>query len=659
MIGRTNAVKTFLWGVLGVLAAVTFGRFNGGLGVTTDLSDAAPWGLWIAFDVMAGVALAAGGFVLAATVYIFRLEKYRPFVRPAILTAFLGYAAVAVGLMYDLGLPWRIWHPVAFPQHHSVLFEVAMCVMLYLTVLSLEFLPVVLEHRFFDRPLFRMLRNVLKKVAIPLVIAGIVLSTLHQSSLGSLFLITPYRVDPLWYSPIIWVLFFVSAIALGLMMVTLESFVSAWLFGHRLRMERLSGLGRAASIVLFTYVALRLGDLGARGALGGVLDGSPMASLFLFEIAFSALIPAVLLSLPRIRKSPAGLGIASVMTVFGIIGYRFDVCLVAFQRPEGMSYFPTWMEFAVSIGIVAGALLIFILFVEKLRVYEEEHEVDQTAAPGAAFDPSSLRVLMPERLSAPRRFTFAFTICAAITLALLPAGAITKARPEATPVSRVRALDGFVLDHSEDAGHEFALLEDRSTPPDDARALKLLLLDGNRDGRYVLFHHDAHVEALRATDSCETCHHQDRPFERQSACGACHRDMYAETDIFEHATHVAWLGGNDGCSRCHTDPGAVKTRVTSTPCIECHQQMAAAGSIVLPPEGGAKGIAASYVDAMHGLCVRCHEQKRTEESARFGEGFARCLNCHRNATGAPVERVAPYVVTGRAADERQIAKGDG
>jgi len=245
MIGRTNAVKTFLWGVLGVLAAVTFGRFNGGLGVTTDLSDAAPWGLWIAFDVMAGVALAAGGFVLAATVYIFRLEKYRPFVRPAILTAFLGYAAVAVGLMYDLGLPWRIWHPVAFPQHHSVLFEVAMCVMLYLTVLSLEFLPVVLEHRFFDRPLFRMLRNVLKKVAIPLVIAGIVLSTLHQSSLGSLFLITPYRVDPLWYSPIIWVLFFVSAIALGLMMVTLESFVSAWLFGHRLRMERLSGLGRA------------------------------------------------------------------------------------------------------------------------------------------------------------------------------------------------------------------------------------------------------------------------------------------------------------------------------------------------------------------------------------------------------------------------------
>ena len=151
MTNRLSVLKTILWASVGVLAVVTVVRFTRGLGAVTNLSDAAPWGLWIAFDVMAGVALAAGGFVLAATVYIFGLEQYRPFVRPAILTALLGYVAVAVGLLYDLGLPWHIWHPIIYPQHHSVLFEVAMCVMLYLTVLSLEFAPVVLEHPLFAR----------------------------------------------------------------------------------------------------------------------------------------------------------------------------------------------------------------------------------------------------------------------------------------------------------------------------------------------------------------------------------------------------------------------------------------------------------------------------------------------------------------------------
>ena len=247
---RLTIVKTVLWTLVGVLAAVTFVRFTRGLGAVTHLSDAAPWGLWIGFDVMAGVALAAGGFVLAGTVYIFGLERYRPFVRPAILTAFLGYLAVAVGLLYDLGLPWHIWHPVIYWQYHSVLFEVATCVMTYLAVLTLEFAPVVLEHPWFARPLFRKILGGLKRITIGLVIAGIVLSTLHQSSLGSLFLITPYRLHPLWYSPIIYLLFFVSAVALGLMMVVLESVLAAVFLRHELHVKLLSGLGKAAAVVL-------------------------------------------------------------------------------------------------------------------------------------------------------------------------------------------------------------------------------------------------------------------------------------------------------------------------------------------------------------------------------------------------------------------------
>ena len=172
---------------------------------------------------------------LAATVYIFGLERYRPFVRPAILTAFLGYVAVAIGLLYDLGLPWHIWHPMIFPQHHSVLFEVAMCVMLYLTVLALEFSPAVLEHPWFDRrPALRAIHRVVRRLTIPLVIAGIVLSTLHQSSLGSLFLIQPFRVHPLWYSPILPLLFFVSGLPLNVLV-----FISfyAWGFSWRNRLQ--------------------------------------------------------------------------------------------------------------------------------------------------------------------------------------------------------------------------------------------------------------------------------------------------------------------------------------------------------------------------------------------------------------------------------------
>ncbi len=312
---RLAVLKTVLWGLVGVLAAVTFVRFTRGLGAVTNLSDGTPWGLWIGFDVMSGVALAAGGFVLAATVYIFGLERYHSFARPAVLTAFLGYAAVAVGLLYDLGLPWNIWHPLVHWQHHSVLFEVAMCVMLYLTVLGLEFAPAVLEHPLFANRFFQMVHKVLKKATIPLVITGIVLSTLHQSSLGSLFLIVPYRLHPLWYSHIIYVLFFVSAVALGLMMVVTESLVAAHFLGHKAHVREVGGLGLAASVVLWIYLALRLGDLAIRGDLGLALNGSRMGLLFLFEIGVSAVLPATLLLFRRVRSSLRGVGVAAAFTV--------------------------------------------------------------------------------------------------------------------------------------------------------------------------------------------------------------------------------------------------------------------------------------------------------------------------------------------------------
>jgi Ni/Fe-hydrogenase subunit HybB-like protein len=645
MTPRQRVLKTLLWLVVGVWLVVTAARFLRGLGATTGLTDATPWGLWIAFDVMAGVALAAGGFVLAATVYIFRIERYRPFARPAVLTAFLGYTAVAVGLLYDLGLPWNIWHPAIYPQPHSVLFEVAMCVMLYLTVLFLEFAPVILEHPRFGTRVLKAIHDGLKKATIPLVIAGIVLSTLHQSSLGSLFLIAPFRLHPLWYSPIIWLLFFVSAVGLGLMMVTLESFFSAWFFGHRLRMDLLAGLGKAASVVLLLYATLRFGDLAHRGQLVRVLDGSPLSFVFLFELALSAVVPGLLLAIPRVRQSPRGLGMAASMTVLGMIGYRFDVCIVAFKRPDGMSYFPTWTEVAVSVGIVAAALLVFLFFVENLNVYSAEVH-PPAGAPALdirRYNPGSVWPLTPDSLAAPRRHSLAVVLGVAGALAFLPRGALFGAQRVSTPVKRPQVVEGFVAKRPDGAGSELRVVPSGAVLAPGTERVRVMLIDGNRDGRVVAFDHDVHVAKLGGDSTCVQCHHENKPFELNSGCRECHRDMYSMTDTFDHGLHIAKLDGNRGCPRCHTRASGAKTRETATACDACHSDMIVAGSRVPAPAHGTTGRASSYMDAMHGLCVPCHEEKVRDEPKEYPENFAECDGCHSDFDGGQLRQMPPYV----------------
>jgi len=645
--------KSILWAIMGVWAVVTVARYMHGLGATTGLNDATPWGLWIAFDVITGVALAAGGFVLAATVYIFGLERYRSFVRPAVLTAFLGYVAVAIGLLYDLGLPWHIWHPIVFPQHHSVLFEVAMCVMLYLTVLALEFSPVVLEHPWFDWPILQTIHRIVKRLTIPLVIAGIVLSTLHQSSLGSLFLIQPFRVHPLWYSPMVYVLFFVSAAGLGLMMVTLESLLSGWFFGHKIRTELLGGLGKATSVVLFLYVALRLGDLLVRGTLGYAFDGSWQGFLFLFELLISALLPAVLLAFRKVRTSSAGLGVCASLTVLGMIGYRFDICIVTFTRPDGLPYLPTWMELAVSAGVVAGAILTFLFFVEHLKVYEDEPEEQAEPFIPPSDDTAGIPEPYPAVVASPRRYSLIAVVTAALTVGFLPADAVFGPQPESNPVSPARTVDAFEIQLKDSPGRVYAL--PGFVPPDAApagakrTAIKVMLINGNRDERMVPFNHAGHVEQLGGDTSCVGCHHQNIPFDQNTSCHQCHRDMYETTDTFDHASHVRKVGGNAGCAQCHADEPARKTRETAKACQACHAEMVVKGSRVPAPEQGLSGFAPGYMDAMHGLCIACHEEVAEEQNKPH---HARCDACHRPEI-EPADAAELVMKGGRAVSGRR------
>ena len=342
----------------------TYLRVMYGLGGSTNLSDQFPWGLWISFDVMCGVGLAAGGFTLVAMVHIFNIEKYHPVLRPAILTAFLGYSLVVVGLLFDLGRPDRLWHPLVMWNPHSVMFEVAWCVTLYSTVLFLEFLPVVLEKFGLHRPL-----NWIRKISVPLMILGVLLSTLHQSSLGTLFLIVPEKLYPLWYTPILPLLFYVSAIAVGLAMTIFESWHSSRAFGRALDLPLLMSMGRVLAVVMSVYLWIRFLDLSHRHAFALLAQNRMETWLFSLEIALMV-VPTVLLYRQAVRSSPGKLYACAVMVVFGFIANRLNVGSTGLEAGSGTHYIPRWSEVAITLSIVAAGFAIFRLIAQYFPIFE-------------------------------------------------------------------------------------------------------------------------------------------------------------------------------------------------------------------------------------------------------------------------------------------------
>jgi Ni/Fe-hydrogenase subunit HybB-like protein len=364
-------VPFFSFGTLIVMLVFAIGayaalyRFQHGLGASTHLTDDVPWGLWIAFDVLAGVALAAGGFSITAAVYVFNMKKYKPIARPAILTAFIGYLLVVIGIVIDIGQPMRFWHPLVMWQHHSVMFEVVWCITLYSTVLGLEFAPAFLE-----RLKLNFLLKVLKFFMFPLVIAGIVLSFLHQSSMGGFFLIMPAKVNPLWYSSNLPYLFYISAIAVGLAMVSFESVVSAWAFKREQERDILTGLGKGIAITLVVYVVAKVGDLAYQGALSQAFSGTIAGKMFLLELIGGFILPLVLLALPAVRQSVSGVFFSAVLVIAGVMLNRFNTIFFA-QLGNGVSYLPSSREIAITLGLIALGVLMFRMAVKFLPIFHE------------------------------------------------------------------------------------------------------------------------------------------------------------------------------------------------------------------------------------------------------------------------------------------------
>lgn len=360
--------------IVGLILTVL--RFTKGLGAVTNLSDNQPWGLWIGFDLMCGVALAAGGYTTSAACYIFGMKKYHSAVRPAILTAFLGYTTVLISLIYDVGRPDRLLlaYPFVVQQGTtSLLFEVGLCVLLYLTVLFLEFTPIPLEWLG-----MRKARKIAVKVTLTLTIFGVVLSTLHQSSLGALFLIAPSKLHPLWYSPYIAVFFFVSSVIAGFSMVIFEGTLSHKVMHHKMDKTYLAehnplvlGYAKAAALVLFGYFSIKI--IGITAGNHWHLLVTPYGIWFLVELLGFVLLPCILYTIGSRNKDIGLIKFTALWTVIGIVLNRLNISIIAFNwhLPLEERYIPSWMEVALSIFMVTCLVLVFRFIATRMPVFYE------------------------------------------------------------------------------------------------------------------------------------------------------------------------------------------------------------------------------------------------------------------------------------------------
>jgi Ni/Fe-hydrogenase subunit HybB-like protein len=366
----------------------TYVRYLHGLGAVSNMTDQFPWGFWIGFDCLCGVMLAAGGFCMVGAVYLFNVESLHSVVRPAVLTAFLGYLLFIVGLLFDLGRPWFIWHQLIYMNPHSVMFEVGFCVMTYTAVLFFEFLPNVFERLHLKTPI-----KWIHKVYPILIVLGILLSTLHQSSLGSLYLIMPSKLHPFWYSPALPFFFFGSAVAVGLAMTIFESTQSAKALGRHLELSVLVRLGGALLVALWVNALLRFEDYFHRGLLRQIIQPSYEAYFLWLELALSFVIPITLLSFKKVRLSPNWLYLASVISLFGFITNRLNVSLIGFETYVGHHYVPKWTEFSVTLMIVALGFALFRVAVQYLPIFPTDDLVAQRVAPVRSNMPIGAPVL--------------------------------------------------------------------------------------------------------------------------------------------------------------------------------------------------------------------------------------------------------------------------
>jgi hypothetical protein len=420
----------------------------------------------------------------------------------------------------------------------------------------------------------------------------------------------------------------VTAIALGLAMVTTESLATSWLYRREREWHLLRGLTKAAAGILGLYLVIRLGDLALRGQLHYLVDGSWASGLFVAELLASAVIPMLLFLLPSTRSRPGLLTTGALLAVAGFVFHRANVGGIAHVPVTGQPYFPSLVEIFVSLGVVSTLGLIFLFFLERFPIWKERPAVAEHFTPPMQ-DPTTRTYFGGPWFSGAHLAAVAWIGGALLGLLLLEVSA-TDGAPEPRPVRAARAVWMEKSVRPNGPGNHFQMTATGEHPA--------LLIDGDRAGTFVLFEHKAHQARLGNRASCVKCHHANLPLEGGTPCSTCHQDMYRATDTYSHAHHVAALGGNRSCARCHPDATTAKTREASTSCASCHQAeiVPEERTLVrfdneLPP-----GLAPGYRAAMHGLCIRCHVSHETREAAQEPY-LGRCTACHRGHSPAGEE----------------------
>jgi Ni/Fe-hydrogenase subunit HybB-like protein/Fe-S-cluster-containing dehydrogenase component len=603
--------------VVGVIAVLW--RFTAGLGATTNLNDGYPMGLWIAFDVVTGTALACGGYAVALLVYVANRGRYHPLVRAALVTSAFGYTLGGLSVLIDIGRAWNFYKiPLFFWKwnFNSILLEVALCIMLYTLVLWIEVSPVVLagwrESRVSGLRKIAMVLSPRVERAMPVFIAvGLLLPTMHQSSLGSLMLMAGHKLHPLWHTPLLPLLFLVSCVAMGYGVVTLESILSARVFRRPLETPMLRGLAVPVSVVIFAYVALRIGDLWHRGRLGLITHSDGYGLLFLGEMALF-LIPALgLLLHRRTARARYLLGMAVVVVFAGAL-YRFSTYLFAFDPGPEWSYFPAVPEFAVTFGIVASEILGYLILVKRfpiLRGVSEKPEPPSAPAtvpaPASAPGVTSPQLVMSfQGVDARRGHATRLATVLATALGL----AMTSVTLAGTGVVR----------HGAD-GHQ---LRD-TLPPGDRRCLTRRAQDCLDEPVPVDEPHGA---------VCAVCHDL---WERQGlaqtvrACsgGECHSEPASITPF--HGTLAPSLLSD--CVHCHV-PHSFRVPGNGDQCLACHgaggEPVSWAGG--QPIQGPSHSLAFRHETHTSVACTACHGSQAGHGTLTV-MALSGCRACHHRA----------------------------
>jgi Ni/Fe-hydrogenase subunit HybB-like protein len=366
---------------LGVVLAVV--RYAGGIGSVANINNAYPWGWWVGYGIMTMIAVGGVGFTITALVEILGRHRYHPLLRPAVLMGLLCYTSAIVMLMVELGRPWKVWMIMVSWAPTAALFEVGWCAFLYLNVLAFEFAQVPLEQLGWGRAL-----RIMRVMYVPIMLLGVTLSHLHQSSLGTLMTLIPHKVNVLWWSDQLPLIFLFSAIMAGPAMAILEHLAAARWLGFEPRLDMLAGLARIEAWLVALFLAFRIGDLVARGGMGAMLSGTWFAVFFWIEIGAGLLLPLVLVLMPEVRARRSGLAMACGLIVGGLLLHRLNVAVIGLRVRHWESYVPSLGEIGITLGITAGAVFAFGVLARILPIHEElapsRTRQHQVPAPGVA-----------------------------------------------------------------------------------------------------------------------------------------------------------------------------------------------------------------------------------------------------------------------------------